>query len=1014
MAKSTKSGDSNRWRALTRWPVTIGASTALLATMLLIPSTAAWAQDENESEIIVNTAGDRDLDGGFPLPLEGVILHLRLQDGTEIDEGWATCTSLPNGLCTFTVPDTGDGGANEGVTFLVVQEEDGVPDGWFANTDLRIGGALGNSIPAEYEFPVGPLEGGQTYESGLDFMSGAPNFRTSSGVWQQSRENPPLPVRCGLNVALVMDLSISVQDDLQQMKDAADTFVESLEGTPSRMAAFNFSTNSPSGTNSNFPELLPVSTASDADTFKAQYADWTIDSSTNWDAGMRAVAQANDDDEINPSAYDAVVFITDGNPTTSGVPGNAGGNQNFFEQVEEGIFSANTVKAQGTRSVMVGVGDGIDELTWPNLIAMSGPTQFDGDNLLETDFLTVDQFEEVGQALSELVALLCENNITVTKVIENRDGTEPPGEGWTYDAAVTDGNASIENGSQTTDDTGTVAFQLNYDEGEEQANVRITETMLDGYEPIPFNGDAADCGDATIIGSGLEDDPFVEVVAPAGETVHCEFRNRLIPAELVVDKVWEIDGETFGEGDQEPEFGAALELNDPGSDDMIPQPWGSSRSGYEVGETATGLESVTIPEECTLEAAVLERADGSGDQVPIESDEPFDLEVYDLFSEYRVTNIVNCKANLTLIKTVDNSDGGDAEPEDWVLSAEGPTPIEGVTGSDDVTDALVDVGDYVLSETGDAEGYIPGSWECVLEGTEDPINDGDQVSLERGEHVVCTITNVFVPDTGSLTLIKTVDNSEGGDAEPEDWTLSAGGPTPIEGITGTDAVTDALVEVGDYTLSESGDAVGYVPDEWECVLEGTTDVINDGDEVQVGLDEHVVCTVNNVFVLDTASLTLVKTVDNSDGGDADPQDWTLSADGPTPIEGISGSDDVTDVTVEIGDYTLSESGDIPGYVAEEWQCIREGSDDYINDGDVVPVEEGDLITCTINNVFDKEPKPTPKPDKPDPGKKKVDKGKIGFLPVTGSSLSWLLGLAALATVVGLALLTMSKRRPKTE
>ena len=899
MNQSTKSGISTKRRAQWRWSVTFGASAGLLATTMLVPATSAWAQDDDESLIIVNTAGDRDLSNGAPEPLAGVTLHLREQDGTEIEDDWATCISEIDGLCTFTVPDTGPGGGNEDVILLVVQEEDGVPDGWFANTDLRIGGALGNSIPTEYEFLVGPLVGGEIYESGVDFMSTAPNFRTSSGDWQQSRDNPPLPIRCGLNVAMVMDLSLSIEGELQNMKNAGNSFVDALEGTPSRMAAFNFSTDSPADDdNPNFPALLPVGTPGDAQTFKDQYADWSLVSSTNWDAAMRAVGEGN---QLPQDDYDLVVFITDGNPTTNGAPDAPISANNDIADVEHGIFSANTVKDQGARNVMVGVGDGIDQATWPNLISMSGPTQFDGDNLLDADFLTVDQFEEVGEALNELVAQLCENNITVTKVIENRDGTESAGQEWTYNVEVTEGNATIAPPSDTTDDTGSVAFELTYDEGEDQAQVLITELMQEGFELVPHGGQVADCEGAEV-DSDFGDNPSITVTALAGETVQCEFRNRLIPAELVVDKQWLIDGESLSEGEQPMGFDAELELNEPGGDEMIPQAWGNPRSGYEVGETATGAENITLPDECTTETVTLERTDGTGGPIEIDPEE-FELEIYALLNEYTVTNVVACTATLTLIKTVDNSDGGDAEPEDWVLSADGPTPIEGVTGSEEVTEATVGVGDYVLSESSDTEGYVAEPWVCVLEGSDDPINDEDLVSVERDAQVICTVNNVFVPDTGTLTLIKTVD---GGKAEPADWGLSADGPTPIEGVTGSDDVTEATVEAGEYVLSETGDVTGYTADEWVCVLGDGDDTINDGSNVSVGADEHV--------------------------------------------------------------------------------------------------------TCTINNVFKKDPKPTPKPDKPDPGKHQVDKAKAGGLPLTGSSLAWLIGLAALATAVGLTLLALSKRR----
>ena len=66
------------------------------------------------------------------------------------------------------------------------------------------------------------------------------------------------------------------------------------------------------------------------------------------------------------------------------------------------------------------------------------------------------------------------------------------------------------------------------------------------------------------------------------------------------------------------------------------------------------------------------------------------------------------------------------------------------------------------------------------------------------------------------------------------------------------------------------------------------------------------CTIDNDD--QPATLTLVKTVINDNGGTAVPTDWTLAADGPTPIAGATGDPAVTGAAVDAGTYTLSESG----------------------------------------------------------------------------------------------------------
>lgn len=108
---------------------------------------------------------------------------------------------------------------------------------------------------------------------------------------------------------------------------------------------------------------------------------------------------------------------------------------------------------------------------------------------------------------------------------------------------------------------------------------------------------------------------------------------------------------------------------------------------------------------------------------------------------------------LQLIKSVV---GGTASPTDWILSADGPTPISGAggVGPTGVTD-----GTYVLSENGFPGitwdsltqtwssdnntwfgNYGQGVWVCTG-GTQ---VDDSTVIVGLGETVVCTIVNTFV------------------------------------------------------------------------------------------------------------------------------------------------------------------------------------------------------------------------------------------------------------------------------
>ena len=155
---------------------------------------------------------------------------------------------------------------------------------------------------------------------------------------------------------------------------------------------------------------------------------------------------------------------------------------------------------------------------------------------------------------------------------------------------------------------------------------------------------------------------------------------------------------------------------------------------------------------------------------------------------------------------------------------------------------------------------------------------GNRVAVPPGGAVRCTITNTATSPT--LTLVKVVDNGDTGATTPATaWKLSAAGPTPISGPSGSEAVTAAPVQVGTYTLAESG-PLGYEASavglhRCRCVNRG----LGDPDR-----GRHATCTITNTAIAPT--LTLVKVVDaGSTSEPALPTDWTLTAAGPVTVTG---------------------------------------------------------------------------------------------------------------------------------
>ena len=294
---------------------------------------------------------------------------------------------------------------------------------------------------------------------------------------------------------------------------------------------------------------------------------------------------------------------------------------------------------------------------------------------------------------------------------------------------------------------------------------------------------------------------------------------------------------------------------------------------------------------------------------------------------------------LTLIKQVINDNGGTAVATAWTLTATGPaTTISGATGSAAVTSVAVPAGSYALSESGGPAGYTAATWSCVKNGG--AAVAADTVSLVGGDVATCTIVND--DQAATLTLVKTVTNDNGGTATVADFPLTATGPTTITGVSGTATVTNAPVSAGVYTLSEVT-AAGYTAGAWSCDA-GTLS----GDQLTLANGQSATCTIVNDD--QAATLTLVKTVDNTGGGTAIATDWTLTATGTTTITGAGG---VASTAVSAGTYTLSESTGPTGYVAGAWSCESDGIP--VGSANQVTLASGQPATCTIVNTFQPAP-----------------------------------------------------------
>ncbi|QTX05329.1 DUF11 domain-containing protein [Agromyces archimandritae] len=911
----------------------------------------------NNAVITVKVGGDRTAPSAIA-PLAGV--QLTLYNGgnggpsNPVGQPWSVCTSDAQGDCSFIVPNTQFGGSNRDDQFWVVQT--GGAPGYFTNDELAVG-----TTPSadEYTFRTGDqLRAGQTYSSQANFMiaSGNSNNVASGGIWQNSRNNPAVPQQCGIDIALVIDLSGSVAPSFGDLQDAATGFVDALEGTPSQVGVYTFATTAPASAGGTLG-ITPVSTEAGADIVRDHIDDFTTPvGATNWDQGLAQIASTS-------TLYDIALVITDGNPTVY-ADDEGPGNRTRFREVENGIFSANAVKAKGTKVVAFGVGDGVGGDP-ENLIAISGP-------VLGDDYFQTEDYEAAGEQLRELALGACEGSISIVKQVvdqgttgEDITGATPTG-GWEFTAASnTAGVTPATQSGTTAPGTGAVNFPLVFD-GPSSGNLTVTETEQTGYDIVTQGGKRAVC---TNIGTGASvdvtndpNDPFAfSVDLPATQSVSCIVYNRPPnPAASVnVVKRWIVNGTAFANGNQPSGLSAQLRLDDANA------PWGVTQTGFSAGDTVEIDETTTITgrDLCRVTDSAVTLGNGQ----PLDEALPYEPALAAGLNSFTLTNTVECTAELTLKKTVQ---GGPADPAGWQLDSVGPNgALAGPAGTTGVTAPVTPAVRYALTEDGDPhyrQSILPGgepvppsagSWNCVqvdaqgntIPGFADGINGG--VTVPLGYRVACTAVN----QTATVTMFKEIP----GQQDVSDWllTLEAQGVDPEIADQLSVSVASgesALVRPGTvYRISEVG--LNGADEQYEltgivCTLDGQEVPLENGDLITFTALTEVECTLTNTPIQPTLELTKVV----EPAGVADPADWHLTAtQGGSEVLAGDGHAGPADVAAGV-ETALAESTELPGADAAfdaAWACTVDGEDVIVTDGVLPALELAQTAECVVTNTL---------------------------------------------------------------
>ncbi len=508
--------------------------------------------------------------------------------------------------------------------------------------------------------------------------------------------NPPLPVKCGLSFALVFDLSASITTtQLGQMEQAGIGLAGDLARTASSIGVYTFGTVAPVSPNVNLP-AVSLSTEAGVERVQERIRSITRPAGqyTNWQQGLLQVIASGQ------PHYDAVLFITDGDPTAHGAsPTLANGGLSpaptgptRASDIDAGVTAANSVKGRTTRVIGVSVTDTVGA-SRDNMIAISGPTP-------NSDFFETN-FTALRDTLVKAATASCMGTLTVVKEVQAPDGTRSAAGGWTFSATTSHGSVTSPSHGVTGTD-GAANFEVDFD-GATSSTVTVGEVVQDGYRLLPQTGANAVC---TRNGAPVTETEFVNGPGPPG-------------------------------------------------------------SLFSVPVTTTGVYGCTVVNE----------------RIP---------------------------ATLTLVKKVTNI-SGDAEPDDWTLSASGPTTttISGSSGSDDVTTVKVVPGTYTLSESGGPPGRpttpdyrptpTPAVWVCTGTGFTQP--SGTSVALTEDGDATCTLTNTEVPVV-KLVQDKTVNTSvaKTGDTLTYTLTVQNVGTGPSGPFTATDTLPSGVTFVS-YTAS---------------------------------------------------------------------------------------------------------------------------------------------------------------------------------------------------------------------
>jgi hypothetical protein len=292
----------------------------------------------------------------------------------------------------------------------------------------------------------------------------------------------------------------------------------------------------------------------------------------------------------------------------------------------------------------------------------------------------------------------------------------------------------------------------------------------------------------------------------------------------------------------------------------------------------------------------------------------------------------------TFLTVTTKVSGGTSKPSDFIVSVSGknPTP-KSFSGSSSGTSVTLNAGKYKVTASGPSDYTTSYSSGCS--GT-----------ASGGTPIKCTVSNEYTGappgSTTFLNVITNVDNSNGGNKKPSDFTITVKGNNPSpKSFSGSSSGTSVTLKAGGYQVIEENDGTAGYSVSYSSGCSGTA---NGGIPIK--------CTVTNKYTASppdsTTFLDVVTNVINNNQGTKKPSDFTITVKGNNPSpRSFYGSSSGTFVTLSAGAYKVTITERPAGYTTS------------YSSGCSGTASGGKPIKCTISNQYRTRPSP-PQPPVP--------------------------------------------------